>query len=375
MFRTQRDAEITVGIYKRIPILWRDEPEENPWALSFMSMFHMANDSGLFQTQDRLEDDGWDLSGNVFVCDDKRVLPLYEAKLIHHFDHRLACYSRRPEGSRDTELPRLDLGEKDDPTRSVIPRYWVQEFDAIDPERSTRDKPVYDLGVASRLRARHWDRGWLLGWRDICRSTDERTMICAIIPRSATGGIPLAFTWEGAELLVSAWSTFMFDYITRQKVAGTHITQFVLKQVPTLSPRVYQEPVAWLHQYSLAEWIRHLVLELCFTTWDMESFARDLGDRGAPFHWDEERRLTLRAELDAAYFHLYGVVRGDVDYIMETFPIVRRKDMGRYGEFRTKRLILERYDAMAEAVRTGVAYQTVLDPPPGQGPRHPARSA
>ena len=136
MFQTQRDAEITIGIYKRVPVLWRDEPEENPWGLSFMRMFDMANDSGLFRTRDQLERDGWTLAGNIFVRDGKRMLPLYEAKLIHHFDHRLACYSKRPEGSQDTELPRLDFEEKNDPDRSVLPRYWVQDFDTSMSESS-----------------------------------------------------------------------------------------------------------------------------------------------------------------------------------------------------------------------------------------------
>ena len=100
----------------------------------------------------------------------------------------------------------------------------------------------------------------------------------------------------------------------------------------------------------------------------MEAFADDLGDDGPPFKWDEERRALLRAELDAAYFHLYGIEAGDADYILDTFPIVKRKDEQRYGEYRTKRLILEIYDAMAKAIKTGEPYQTILDPPPGQGP-------
>ena len=81
----------------------------------------------------------------------------------------------------------------------------------------------------------------------------------------------------------------------------------------------------------------------------------------------------MRAELDAAFFHLYGIERDDVDYIMETFPIVKRKDEQRYGSFRTKELILDVYDAMAEATRAGEPYQTILDPPPGRGFRHPAK--
>jgi hypothetical protein len=77
---------------------------------------------------------------------------------------------------------------------------------------------------------------------------------------------------------------------------------------------------------------------------------------------------------------LYGIERDDVDYIMDTFPIVRRKDEQRFGEYRTKRLILERYDAMAAAQAGGREYETPLDPPPGDpraahGSPEPARLA
>jgi hypothetical protein len=81
----------------------------------------------------------------------------------------------------------------------------------------------------------------------------------------------------------------------------------------------------------------------------------------------------MRAELDALYFHLYGIPRDDVDYIMETFPIVRRKDIAAYATYRTKDKILEIYDLIAEAKSGGTDYQTQLTPPPGQGPRHPMR--
>ena len=125
----------------------------------------------------------------------------------------------------------------------------------------------------------------------------------------------------------------------------------------------------------LSEWVESRVLELTFTAWDMEPFARDLGDHGPPFRWDEERRTPIRAELDAAYFHLYGLGQDEVEHVMDSFDALRRREEKpqNFGEFRTKRLILERYDAIAEAIRTGESYQTVLDPPPGRGPRHPAR--
>ena len=111
-------------------------------------------------------------------------------------------------------------------------------------------------------------------------------------------------------------------------------------------------------------WLLPRVIELTYTAWDLQPFAQDCGWDGPPFRWDEERRFLIRCELDAAYFHLYGIERDDVDYIMETFPIVKRKDEQKYGEYRTKRVILEIYDAMAEAGRSGQPYQTRLDPPP-----------
>jgi hypothetical protein len=83
--------------------------------------------------------------------------------------------------------------------------------------------------------------------------------------------------------------------------------------------------------------------------------------------WDVERRFLLRCELDAAFFHLYGVGRDDVDYIMETFHVVRQDDLAAHGRYRTKEQILRVYDAMQRAVETGVAYETPLEPPPAHG--------
>lgn len=377
MFRAQRDAEITIGIYGRVPVLWRDEPEENFWDISFMAMFHMASDSGLFKTRVQLEPEGWALLGNVFVRDNQRMLPLYEAKLTHHFDHRLACYSKRPEGSLDTELPRLDPGEKNDPDRVVMPRYWVQDFDTVNERKSQPGKPVYDHGVTSRLEAKHWDREWLLGWRDITNATNERTVVCSVLPRAAVGHtFPLALSpSKRIGCFYANLTAFVLDYAARQKLAGAHLTYGYLNQLPVLPPSEYEAQVSWQTDLSVGSWVESRVLELTFTTWDLASFAQYLGDDGPPFRWNEERRSIMRAELDAAYFHLYGIERSEVDYITETFPIVKRKDEERFGWFRTKELILRFYDRMSEAIRTGEPYQTILDPPPGHGPRHPERDA
>ncbi len=277
--------------------------------------------------------------------------------MVRYFDHRFGTYDGQTEAQANVgTLPRPGTDQHDNPGFAVLPRYWVA-----------------GQGVEGRLADR-WDLGWLLGWRNIARSSDERTMICCVMPRTAFGNaVLLALPTEDADLLYACWFSFALDYVARQKIAGTNMTYFNIKQFPVPRPNTFSSPVPWSGGRILGAWVRDRVLELTYTAYDMMLFARDLGDDGTPFRWDEGRRFAMRAELDAAFFHLYGIERDDVDYIMETFPIVKRRDIERHGSFRTKELILKVYDAMAESERTGRPYETILDPPPGHGPRHPAR--
>ncbi|MGA2264614.1 MAG: hypothetical protein ABSH28_24690, partial [Acidobacteriota bacterium] len=167
----------------------------------------------------------------------------------------------------------------------------------------------------------------------------------------------------------------------------------VLEQLPVIPPTLYSESCSWsAGPPTLRDWLLPRVLELTYTACDLEPFALDCGWSGPPFRWHEERRFLLRCELDAAFFQLYlpAEANGDwrlakgetaedlarlkasfptprdaVAYIMNTFPIVKRKDEGKWGDYRTKRVILEIYKALAESSRTGHPYQTRLNPPPG----------
>ncbi len=356
VFDFRRNAEITLSIYRTVPVLWRDGPEGNPWSLSFLRMLDMANDSGLFHGRDALESDGWTLDGNVFVRGDERMLPLVEAKMVHHFDHRLGTYEGQTQAQANGgTLPRRTPGQTDSPACATLPRYWVAETEVDD-----------------RLNRKNWDRGWLLGWRDICRSSDVRTVIASAIPRAAIGHTyPLALCESPlAPALYANLCSFLFDYVARQKMAGTHLTYGYLKQLPVLPPHSYDKDCPWAPDQRLAGWVTCRVLELSYTTHDLAPFAQDHGDKGPPFRWDEQRRFWLRAELDAAYFHLYGLPHDDVDYVMDTFRAFRNNDPDRFT--RTKKAILDIYDTMTDAIRTGEPYRTVLDPPPGHSPRHAA---
>jgi hypothetical protein len=342
VFRSRRDAGITLGIYKRVPVLVNENVSNgNPWGISFMRMFDMSNDAHLFRTREQLEVDGWTLHGNVFTRGTDRMLPLYEAKMIHHFDHRWATYD-------GTEVRDVTLEEKQDPSFVALPRYWVAEKEVTDKAPSREGAIMVG------------------GYRWVARSTDERTFICSRMPFVAAGNsLPLLFVTARSNALPTCMSSFCLDYVARQKLGGANMTFGTVNQLAVPAPRQLQAEQAFLGS-DAETWAISRSSELSSTSQALPSAD------GPPFRWDPERRALLRAELDAAFFHLYGMSREDTDYILDTFPIVKRKDEDAYGEYRTKRLILEVYDKMSEAIATGEPYQTILDPPPGQGPRHPA---
>lgn len=261
--------------------------------------------------------------------------------MIHQFDHRWATYEN------DGTVRDVTLAEKQDPLFMSLPRYWV------------RQEVVKD-----RLSDR-WDRGWLLGWRDICRSTDERSMIATLNGEGASpeGGTLLAFPDPpvGAVALLAVWNSFAFDFVARQKVGGTHLKYFTMRQLPVPAPSQMATHVPWGRDISWDAWLSQRVLELLLDSHDMAALGEDFGSDQMGGAWDPDRRRQLRAELDAANFHLFGIAREDVEYIMDTFPIVKRKDVAAFGSYRTKELILTAYDAMQAAMASGKPYESPLE--------------
>ncbi len=312
IFRTRTDAELTKKIYQRVPVLENEQTGENPWGISFMRMFDMSNDSNLF-----FEEPG-----------ENRV-PLYEAKMFWHFDHRYATY----QGDK-TENSTVEQKQNHD--YSVTPRYWVN---LTEVENRVADK---------------WDKKWLLGWRDICRSTDERTFISSLVPYAGCGDTILLMLPKVDNLylpcLAGNLNTLVFDFVTRQKVGGTHLKYFTIRQLPVISPETYTPEDV--------KYISDRVLELVYTSYDLKPFAQDMGYEGEPFIWNETRRAILRAELDAYYAKLYGLTRDELRYILdpadiygedfpsETFRVLKNNEVKKYGEYRTQRLVLAAFDRL-----------------------------
>ena len=334
IFRTRRDAEITRRIYERHPVLVdRSSGEERKaWPVRFMQgLFNMTSDSHLFRTMAQLEAEGfYPVAGNRWKRGEELYLPLYEGKMVQAFDHRAASITNREGNLFRPGQPDRTLDEEyRDPAFLPRPRYWVNQEDSILTKK-------FD---------------WFLAFKDITATTNVRTMIAAAIPQVGCGHtLPILLPSEdrfdvgSAACLLANLNSFSFDYVTRQKVQATHLTWFIVEQLPVIAPADYDRTFG---DKTARDLVRDHMLRLTYTAHDMAPFARDLGYDGPPFTWDEEERRHLRARLDALYFHLYGLTKDDAGYVLDTFPIVRKEDEAAFGHYRTRDLILAYMNALS----------------------------
>lgn len=339
IFRTRRDAQLTTAIYRRLPILVQrsDDEEVKAWPVRYLRMFDMTNDSGLFRTRQELEEKegAYPIGGNHFRSAAGEWVPLYVGRMIHQFDHRAASVEVNDANLHNPALSGgISAEQKANPAFLPTPQYWL---------------PAAHINLPAGLN-------WTVAFRDIARATDIRTMIAAGVPRVCLGNTAPAIVAETIgqplDLLLGNLNSTIFDYVARQKAQSTHLNWYIVEQLPIAPLEKYA--ATNFGQKSAAEIIRAAVLELTYTAHDMAPFARDMGYVDAagkvrpPFTWDEDRRLKLRAKLDAIYFHLYGVTdRDDVRYIYSTFPIVEREEMAAFNRYRSRDLCLAYMNALA----------------------------
>jgi hypothetical protein len=196
---------------------------------------------------------------------------------------------------------------------------------------------------------------WLIGYRCITSATNERTVIASVFPKvGAANSVSLinfrAIDFLQIPALLACMSSLIYDYITRQKVGGTNLNQFLLQQTPVFPPSAFSKDDL--------NFINSRVLELTYTSYSMKPWAQDLGYNGAPFVWDKSRRAQLRAELDAFYAKKYGLMEDELKYILdpakvrgadypsETFRILKEKEIEEFGEYQTERLVLDAWKKM-----------------------------
>ncbi|MCA3379108.1 MAG: restriction endonuclease [Roseomonas sp.] len=348
VFRGTRDAEITLAVYRRVPVLvdQRSTPHQRVWPVRYATMFHMTNDSDKFLTEAELQKAGaYRVAPNRWKKGATEWAPLYEGKMVQAYDHRAASVTVNPENINRPAQPETTTAEQHaNPAWMPNPQFWVGTTDV------------------------EWPSGpkWGVAFKDITAATNARTMIAAAVPFAAVGNtLPLLFpllpdepknsgsaqeAWRaecdailaayrrGAPLLLANLNALPLDYIARQKVQSTHLNFYIVEQLPILPLEAFACPIGATSAEAI---IRDHVLRLSYTAHDLKPFAEDMGHHGAPFPWDAEERLHLRARLDALFFLLYGLNRDDAAYILSTFPIVQREEEEQFaGRFRSRDLIL-----------------------------------
>ena len=357
VFRTSRDAKLTAKIYRNSTILYNEVTGDNPWNVKFGSMIHMSNDSYLFRTYTQLTELGASLDGDTFTTvDGETYVPLYEGKMIWHYNHHYGTWPTEGERPNSINMPSLD--ELSNPNSHIMPWYWVP-LSAVKDRQVKKDK---DENVVWE-----WKHKWLFAFRDIARGVDMRTFIIAPIPDAKGVGntATLLYAERGCmpgASLYGMMSSLIFDYCSRQKIGGTHASINYVKQFPVLTPDQIPSATQWQ--------IVKRVAELCYFNHDMDGWASELWEEmneeqraelpqlGAqqPWIYDPERRTIPQAELDAIFAHLYGLNTEDLRYILdpedvcgkgcinETFRVLKDNEIRQYGEYRTKRLVLEAWN-------------------------------
>ena len=313
IFRTRRDADLTRAIYKRIPVLIDENRKQggNPWGITFkQGLFNQTSDAKRFKKPEVLKKDGYALEGNRWVKGKSVYLPLYEAKMLQAFDHRAAGIVIEAENwMRQGQPVETSLVQHTNPEYLAIPRWWASQADVDEELPDVR--PAY------------------VAYKRITSATNSRTMIACLVPRVAAVNSVCLMLPDVAQsprlacVLTANLNAAIFDYVARQKVGGVDLNFFIVEQFPTLPPDTYSDKCPWSKKETLEHWISERVLKLSCTAEDMIPLAKACefkGSRGDGVHiWKEKERAELRAELDAAYFILYGIERPNVEYMLTTF--------------------------------------------------------
>ena len=339
VFRTRRDAEITKAIYQRVPVLLDKARKEtgNPWGIRFLTMFHQTNDAELFRIGEDLKAARCRRDGPIWRRGDTKYLPLYEAKMVQAYDHRAAGIVVKGDNwMRQGQTQETPLVQHQDAAFTVEPRWWVAEGKVL---------------CLSRDRA-PWG---FVGFKDITSATNQRTMIAAAIPWCAvTNHFPLIETSATARremCLLGNLNSFALDFAARQKIGAVTLNFFIVEQLPVLPPASYADRCPWDKTQTLESWVSERVLKLTCTANDMIPLAEAAGFTPQVHRWNPAERMELMAELDAAYFLLYGIDRDDARYILSTFSGVTKEGESVIGPHSVIDLILDTYDELRARCR------------------------
>ena len=273
IFLTKRDADIVLDIYRNHPTFGAENRHfENASAVvRHVLLANMTNDSGHFRTREQLKKYGaYPTTQDHWQKGSEEWLPLFQARMIHHFDHRFNSIEINPNSVHNPYIS-VPVTDEQHANSEFYPRhpYWMatdfvgQKFPSFP--------------------------GYALGFRDIARTTDERTMIATVVPWGAYGHtLPILICRDEGVVdafsnAVSYWTanfrSFAFDFLARCKMQGTHMSLYILEQLPVITRADYERRFG---DTTAADLVRDHVLRLCYTAWDLQPFAQAQGYDGEP---------------------------------------------------------------------------------------------
>jgi len=268
-------------------------------------------------------------------------LPLYEAKMFRPYDHRFgSVYVEEKNWVNQGQTTETTLVEYQNPEHVVLPRWWAEEREIL---------ARVDGNIPSALMA----------FRNVTRATDSRTVLATFIPASGVvNSAPLILFEDGRAprqqcCLLANLNSLALDYVAKCKIANVNLNFFIVEQLPVFSPDFYEQKCPWDGKQTLEKWISERVLKLTCTANDMLPLAEAAGFKEGVHKWREDERRELMAELDAAYFLLYGIDRDDAQYILSTFSGAADKETGLLASGTQFELVLEKYDELRAKTRKG----------------------
>ena len=334
VFRSAKDAELTLKIAKLHKVLRDKSSEKSSWKIRLRTMFHVSSDAELLIDQ---------TSPNFR----KDLIPVHEGELGHQFNHREISYQN-------------GQGE-------IKSEQWLSNVNNLISTfryctKNSFEEKLERMGITNEVC-----KTGFLGFRRVSSSTNERTSISCIFnwqPSTYGWILTLGETAGNMLLLCGMYNSLVFDYLIRGKLSQPSIPQGTFEQVQVIDKENLNPEIS--------RKIGMRVLELTYTAIDLTKFYCDVikqhpswdsrikSDHGNPWIWNSERRAILRAEIDAIFAHLYGLNRDDLRYILdpsdimgddypsETFRGLKSKEIRHLGEYRTRRLVLEAWDKLEQ---------------------------
>jgi hypothetical protein len=326
VFTADSDAQLVKKLYEASGLVCGQDNRSFVASVALHRMFNATTDQKRFLTY---QDDFFEVM--------RGFIPVYEAKLIWHYDHRLSTfYGVSKNDVKSGNSGYLSAEDKRNLEIEPLAR-WIVKSDDV---KKFNHKYL-------------WEFQWYLAIRMITSSSNERTLVASIIPESGSVNslnLVTGITPIQAVCFIANINSLVVDYVTRTKVNSNNLNQWIVEQLPVISFSCYST--------RHLDFIAPRVLELSYTSNSLKAFSSDLGYDGPPFTWDEDRRAHLRADLDAFYARTYDLTRDELRYILdpadvkgpdypsETFRVLKEKEIRQFGEYRTRRLVLEAWDRM-----------------------------